>query len=347
MKKDAKKKRRFRQSFARFLQKAVGKPSKSGLYRGPVRSFVILAQEKYGDAILLTPLLKNLKTHFPESSLTVVTFTRTVYVFFQSDPHVDTVYYTKSRPFRYISSMMFHKPDILFNTKDHPSTNFLIQSMLVPARCKIGIENDYHTGIYDYLVKTDFHTPIALKNCGLLKLLGKTVDEADCRPYLPPMPVSEKVRSFIAEQELSCCIGLNISAGGATRYWTEENWQFLCDAFPKERFIVFSAPEDEKQKKQLEARCSNIIPSPATGNLYEASRIMEPLKLLVTPDTAMIHVASCVNTPIVGLYGKAPQDQTRFRPFLVDYLLEISPSAYVRDIPAETVVDDLREKIGQ
>ena len=343
MKKDWKKKRRFRQSFARFLQKVLRKHSKTGKYNGPKGSFAILAQEKFGDAILLTPLLKNLKTFFPDSFVTVITFSKAVSGFFQSDPHVDAVYYTKGNLIHYSSSVLFQKFDILFNTKDNPSISFLIQSQLVPARCKVGIQNEYHTGIYDYLVKADFHTPIALKNCGLLELLGADVRKKQCRPYIPPMTVSESVRSFVASMKKHTFTGINISAGLPTRQWTEENWQRLVKAFPGDTFIVLSAPGDIEQKKRIEQECGNVFPSPETKNLHEANLILEKLKLLVTPDTAMVHVASCANTPVIGLYGKAPQDQSRFGPFLIDYRMVTSATPLVRDIEPEKVIGALRE----
>ena len=345
MKKDWKKKRRFRQSFACLLQKVLRKPYRKGSYNGPRNSLVILAQEKFGDAILLTPLLKNLKTLFPGNSVTVITFSKAVFGFFQSDPHVDAIYYTKGNPVRYISSVLFQKFDILFNTKDHPSTNFLLQSLLVPARCKIGIQNKYHTGIYDYLVKADFHAPIALKNCGLLELLGADIRTEQCRPYIPPMTVSESVSSFVASMKKHTFTGINISAGLPTRQWTEKNWRQLVGAFPGEMFIVLSAPGDIEQKKSIEKQCGNVFPSPETKNLHEANLILEKLKLLVTPDTAMVHVASCANTPVIGLYGQAPQDQSRFAPFLIDYRMVISATSLVRDIEPEKVIDALRETV--
>lgn len=347
MKKDWKKKRRFRQSFARALQKTIGKPTKNTPYNGQADSFIIFVQEKYGDAILLTPLLKHIKRLFPNSTVTLLTFSKTTTAFFQSDPHVDTVHYAKANPIRYIHSVLLHRFDILFNTKDHPSTNFLIHSVLVPARCKIGIQNDYHTGIYDYLISIDFHSPIVLKNCGLLKTLGKEVHAEKCRPYIPPMPVSQEIQLFFSSLNEQKHIGINISAGGPKRYWTEENWKKFVTAFPDQKFIVFSAQGDHEQKKRLEQQCENIVPSPKTRNLYEASLIISRLSWLVTPDTAMVHVASCCKTGIIGLYSKALQDQSRFSPFLVEYRMISSPSELVKDIKTETVIENLKDILNR
>lgn len=343
MKKEWKKKRRFRQSFARILQKLLHKPLGPLPYTGSLNSIIILAQEKYGDAILLTPLLKLLKKHFPLTSVHVVAFSRATFTFFQNDRNIDTLYQAKGDPRHYYSQILSRNFDILFNTKDHPSSSFLLQSLIIRARKKIGIDCQYHRSIYDYLVDLDFHSPVALKNCGLLGILGKPVRTEECRPYIPEQTVSDAVRSFLDSLPERTCTGINISAGNHTRYWTEENWKKLVDAFPCERFLVFSSPEDNEQKKRLERLCPNIMTSPMTANLYEAGLLVSKVKMLVTPDTAMVHVASCFNTPVLGLYGKAPQDQSRFGPFLIEHKMMISSTALVADIRADDVIVTLKE----
>ncbi len=346
MKREWKKKRRFRQGFARLLQKMLRRPLLQAPYTGPVNSVIILAQEKYGDAILLTPLLKLLKRHFPDSDVHVVTFSRATYTFFQSDRNIDSLHLARGNAWPYYRQLLSQRFDVLFNTKDHPSTSFLFQSLLLRARCKAGIDCEYHRGIYDYLVDLDYHTPVALKNCGLLDILGKPAQPDECRPYLPEKPASEAVRTFLGSLPARSCIGANISAGGPTRYWTEENWKKLAAAFPDERFVVFSLPGDREEKNRLEQQCPNVMPSPETANLYEAGLIAGKLKLLVTPDTAMVHVAACVNTPVLGLYGTALQDQSRFMPFLVEHRVVVSPTALVSDIGADSVIAALRAMLS-
>lgn len=157
------------------------------------------------------------------------------------------------------------------------------------------------------------------------------------------MPVSKQIRQFLDMTPMREYCGINISAGGTTRYWKEENWKNFINSFPNERFVVLSSPEDLEQKKRLDESCVNSIPSPATSNLYEAGLITGKLKILVTPDTAMIHVASTSNTPITGFYGKAHQDQSRFKPFMIDYKMIVSPTAFVRDIPLDEATGVFRE----
>ena len=342
-KKDWKKKRRFRQALARILQELVNNQPLSVPYTGMLNTIAILAQEKYGDAILLTPLLKNLKKEFPDTEIHLITFNKTITEFFSTDSNVAAIHYAKGNLISYLKGIFCQKFDVLFNTKDHPSTSFLIHSLLIRACYRVGIDNEFHRKLYNYLIDIDYHSPVALKNCGLMTILGKPVPAESCRPYVPLKPVSEKITQFLETPGLEGAIGINISAGGATRHWTEDNWKAIINTFPEQKIVILSSLNDLDAKQKLEHTCSTILVSPPTTNLYEAGLIVDRLLLLVTPDTSMVHIASCFNTPVVGLYGKARQDRSRFKPFMVDYRMIVSPTALVRDIPLDEVTDIFRE----
>ncbi len=338
MKPRKKKKRQFRQAFARLLQHTSRHRSGSAEFSGPLDSVAILAQEKLGDCVLLTPLVRNLRQAFPNLEIHLITFSRASASFFMNDPQVTAVHLAKKQPRRYFRKVLSRKFDLLFNTKDHPSTHFLLQSALIRARFKVGHKNQYHEGLYDRLLDLEFHSHMALKNCALLPLLGVTADTEACRPSLPAMPLSEELTAFLDAIGADAPIGINISAGEPNRLWTEAKWQALLERFPGERFVVLSGPEDMDAKRRLEERCKNVIASPPTRNLYEASRIVSKLRLLVTPDTSMVHVASATGTPVAGLYREAPQDISRFGPYAIPYEIVISPTGEVSGIELETLI---------
>jgi len=332
-----KKKRQLREAFAKFLQLTVPKRKSEGPFSGPLRSIAILAQEKLGDSILLTPLLKNLRAKFPDLAIHIITFTKASFNFFSADQDITAVHLVKYHPIRYFREVLSKEFDMLFNTKDHPSTNFLLQTALIRARYKVGHASEFHQGLYDHLITMEFHSHIAIKNCALLTLLGFPATQAECRPSLPPMHISDNIRKFLAEIKLESIIGINLSAGQPNRKWQEDNWISLLKMFPNKRFVVLCSPEDQEIKQRIEGLFNQVIPSPSTRNLYEAGLIIAALKLLITPDTSLIHVASCSNTPVIGLYRKATQDISRFCPLLIPYEMAISETGEVSDISVKTV----------
>ncbi len=337
MKPKKKKKRQFRQAFARFLQRIVTKKSGMETFSGPLKSIAILAQEKLGDCVLLTPLIRNLRKRYPDLEIHIIAFSQASAGFFRNDPEVTAIHLAKKNPLQYLKEVRSARFDLLFNTKDHPSTHFLLQTVLIPARFKVGHANPFHEGLYNRLIDMEFHSHMATKNCALLPLLGVVADTETCRPSLPAMPVSNEIRQRLSRLADIRPIGINISAGQPNRYWTEEKWKTLLGSFPDERFVVLSAPDDVDEKQRLEKSCPNVITTPPTRNLYEASLIVSKLRLLVTPDTSMVHVASGAGIPVVGLYREAPQDISRFGPYAVPYKLIVSDTGQVNDIQTDAI----------
>jgi heptosyltransferase-3 len=343
--KPKKKKKPFRHRFAQTLQFMAKRRQKQPFLDKPIESVVILAKERYGDCIMLTPLIGSLRKEFPELSIFIVAFNQIIFDFFSADPHITAVYHTKKNLIRYGKDILSQKFDLLFNPKDHPSTNFLIHSRLIRARYKTGHLNTFHEGLYDHLINLDPKTHESAKNLALLNVIGLTSQPKHSKPYLPPMRVSPVITAFLRALQPGLCIGINISAGHSGGHRSLEQWSELIRSFPDTTFVIFSAPHDLQRKRELERLHSNVQQSPATANLYEVGEMVKKLKLLITPDTALIHVASCFDTPVIGLYRNTQVDHDQFGPMSTLQEVIISPTPDVIDIDTSAISSSLREML--
>ncbi|NTV93580.1 MAG: glycosyltransferase family 9 protein [Chlorobiaceae bacterium] len=339
-------KRSFRISLARVLQQHINEKDSNQPFTGELNSVVILSGEKIGDSILLTPLLRNLRIHFPELEIHLICMTHTSAEFFKNDPHITAVHEVKKNILTYCIKTLPRKFDLLFNTKDGLSTNFLIQTALLRARFKVGHHHPLHEGIFNRLIALDHNTKMVLKHCSLLSVLSLEATGEETRPYLPPAPISERMASFIATIEQDHVIGINISAGNESRYWTEKKWSDLLSSFPELQFIIFSAPGDLEIKERLEQAHNNVTASPQTANIYEVGVLVKQLQLLVSPDTSLVHIASCYNTPVIAFFPDAPVEYARFGPYLTAHELVISPSLKVSDIDVRDVVSAIQNQLS-
>jgi heptosyltransferase III len=337
-----KKKRPFRHRVANVLQFMAKRRHKQPFLDKPLESVVILAKECYGDCIMLTPLIGSLRRAFPELSIFIVAFNQIIFDFFSTDPNITAVYHTKKNLTRYLKGILSKKFDLLFNPKDHPSTNFLIHSRLIRARYKTGHFNKFHEGLYDHLISLDPNVHESAKNLALLNVINSTSKLKYSKPYLPRMPVSANITAFLQALKPGQCIGINISAGHSGGHRSCAQWTELISSFQDETFVIFSAPHDLQEKKELEEQHLNILHSPSTANLYEVGEIVKRLKLLITPDTALVHVASCFDTPVIGLYRHTNVDHHQFGPMSTLQEVIISPTPDVTDIESDRILDSLR-----
>jgi len=157
------------------------------------------------------------------------------------------------------------------------------------------------------------------------------------------MPVSPETAAFLETIPSGRYIAINISAGHTGGRRTTGQWNRLIQDFPCETFIILSAPAELAQKRQIEEPHPNVLASPSTRNIYEVGEIVKKLKLLVTPDTSLVHIAACYNTPILALYRKRLADRTQFAPLSTQQQIIISPTPDVIDIDPTQVTTALRE----
>lgn len=330
-------KRKFRKGIAQLLRFFL--PARRRLFKGALQSIVILAPERYGDAILITPLLKRLSLMEPRPEIHLVAFRKSSVSFFGQDPHVSSVFYIKKGLIESIVYLLKHRFDVLYNPKDSPSINYLFLSVLLRARYKVAHTNEYYQGLFDCLIDREYFSHVRMRNGALLDALGIPCENfVATNPYLPPMPERDEIAGFCREIRDRGVVGINISAGNAPRYWSIDKWTALIGSFPELTFIVFSDPKDLSMKETIQNALHNILPSPLTVNLLEAGRILRELKLLVTPDTSFVHMASCFDTPVVGLYRNRKADLTRFSPMSFISRVVVSPDETVQSIPVQSVV---------
>jgi heptosyltransferase III len=305
-----------------------------------IRTVLILAQEKLGDAMLLMPLFALLKRGIPGVRIAVVIYGPAGECY-SCNPNIDLVLHGKRN-----YPALFHKlrrfdADLLYNPKDHASFTFLYQSRLFPAQFRVGIEHPLHHGFFHHLIPLDFHKHMALKNCALLDFLGISYSEEDCRPMLPGGPVSEDIARF-AKTLPPGTIGVNLSAGEPCREWPVEKWTAFLSAV-KRTAVVFAMPDRLQDKKQIESAFPFILPSPMTRSIDDVGAILERLGLLVTPDTSFIHAASAVKVPVVGLYRADPVHIERFGPFRIPHRQVLSDTGSVADITVESVLSAVKD----
>jgi ADP-heptose:LPS heptosyltransferase len=288
-----------------------------------------------GDAILLTPLINNLKRAIPHAQIHIITNSPIV-SFYKNDPNIDEVHKGKNHYISLFKLIKSHKFDILFCTKDHPSFTFLYQSRLIRARFRVGIEHPYHHGFFNYLIKLDFHKHVIEKNCALLDYMGITYTKENCRPYLPEGNPSAKIKQFADKILNKKYIGINLSAGDKQREWSLDKWIQLVSHI-EQRIIVFAMPDRYEDKEEIENKFDHVLSSPPTESIDEVAALLKNLTLLISPDTSLIHLASCVNVNVVGLYNSDIIQAERFYPYLIEYKKCISPTRDIEDIPVDEV----------
>ena len=317
------------------MQLRWGRLSKKPPPSDKIKSVIILAQERFGDIIVMTPLLRNLRKSFPTMEITVLGVTEIINIL-KPDGNLNLVCNIK-RADKQLKQRIFSRTyDLLYNTKDHPSFTFIKLSGKIKARHKLGIYHERHLGFYHHMFDLDDALPTVEKNLELMNYLGVSVSGDDMRPYLPDGTVSSEIKEFIKSISGKEITGINLSASNRNKEWGPERWREFLNQIDED-VIILATKEHLDNKRILEQEFSQIIPSPLTPTIFDVGYMVQHMRVLVTPDTSLVHVASCYDTPIVALY-RLERDLKKFKPMSKLNRVHVTPSTVLDDIQPSDVV---------
>jgi len=295
------------------------------------KKILIQSQEKIGDALLLFPIIGGLKKLFPGSAFHILCSSKNEQIFQVLNDVEKTMVYRSGR--RFWNSLRETNYDLFYNPKDHPSITAFKISKRVRAKVKVCIahqrqEQHYHHGL------------TATGSYRILEMNAAILWAYDCgfsiSPYFPNTELSHPKN----DNEIS----INLSAGSESRKWSLEKWIALIELITKERsdmkINVFATAKEKHQAKQIE---SQFIPFVTLydqlDSILDAGPIIQNSSLLISPDTAMIHVADAVGTPLVGLYSGDDRNVERYRPYWVKHEVLQSPTLSIQQIEPDEVFE--------
>jgi len=299
------------------------------------KKILIQAQEKIGDAVLLFPTISGLRKLFPESVIHLLC-SRINEPLFQSIKEVEkTMVYRSGRQFW--NALKETKYDLFYNPKDHPSITAFKISKNVRADVKVCIAHRRMEQHYNHGLTLNNTYRILEKNSMILRAYD----------------LDFTVKSFFPNTELNSPknenqISINLSSGSEFRKWSLENWITLISVVLKKnkhfRINLFANGKDLHLAKQIEKQFSSAIKLiHPLYSILEAGPIIQNSNLLISPDTAMIHIADAVGTPMVGLFSGDDRNVRRYRPYWVKYKILQSSTLSIQGIEPNEVFNAFEE----
>ncbi len=142
------------------------------------------------------------------------------------------------------------------------------------------------------------------------KLFGVSYPESQLHQQLFLRPGAEEaVLRYLDEEHLTSkhYVMLNISARMDFRKWGVENnvglLKCLLEKYPELNIIISAQPEDRATAERIVSIVQNahIKLPPTTFGLHETMALIKHAQMLISPDTANVHIAATFNVPCVIL----------------------------------------------
>lgn len=319
------------------------------------KNIIIRMPNWIGDAVMATPVLADIKSHYPEAFLTVLC-QGGIGQLFSHDNNVDKII-TFTKPNGWIQHLSL-TPFIQELRKGEYDAGLLLTNSFSSAwwfrrgkvKNRIGFKGGGRSALLNYALPypKDIETsPLVQTYKTLLGPLD--IPPSETKPYLVVSP-SEKEHakdqlSKLGTKADSLLIGFNPGAAfGSAKCWLPERFTKVASellADPKVWIIFFGdskgRPLTEQIVKDIPVELhGRVINLAGKTTIRELISYISCLRVMLSNDSGPMHIASAVGTPVVAIFGSTNDTKTGpQKPSIVIHKhVECSP-CYKRECPID------------
>ncbi len=280
---------------------------------------LIVRTDRIGDVILSTPVIKALRSAFPESyiSMMVRPYTKDIV---EGNPYLnEVIVYDKDKKEKsWLSSVKFafmlRKKKFDLAVILHPINRVNIMTFIAGIPQRVG----YNRKFGFLLTKKILYA----KHLGQRHELEYTLDvlrtigiePKDKSPFVPIRAESEKyIDDLLQKNKVSTydkIIAIHPGASCASRIWPQDKYAKLADCLIDKYNAKIIIISDEGQKDITDKVLQNVRNSQGvidfTGktSISQLTSFLRRARLLISNDSGPVHLATAVGTPVIAIFGR-------------------------------------------
>lgn len=311
---------------------------------------LLLRQDRLGDVICSTPILDALRHHFPHARIDMLLSRNNIQLAGVVSHWCQHIWcYEKSLAsfFRLRHQLRRQRYDVAIDLMDNPSatSTMFLRSLGAPIRIGIMKENAWvYTHCVPLLERSKYHYVERIAQLLLPFGIDPTSIALDLRFPLTTAQLTdagEEALDLSKHPERNGFILIHLSTRHQTHQWGWQNYSALIKKirhlYPSVTIALGASNEHGAIARQLAQETGAFALPPLTFEQYAA--LLHYAKLLISPDTAIIHVAAALKVPAVVLYHQHDPALLPWYPYRSPYRALIARKAgTIAIIPPEAVL---------
>lgn len=271
-----------------------------------VKRILVITLSNIGDVVLTLPVIGALSQNFRYATIDVVVGLRAKEVF-EVDPRIRKMYiydkaFTVTQKLKFLVNLMRNRYDLVVDLRSSlfgflVGSKFWVKSIFKSEKRRIH--------------KTDVHL-------NKLKDLGLKIDSHSYPIWIGQIDADNMSRLLqrygISDSDSIVCI--SPGAKSHIKRWREDGFVEVCDRLIDEfkvKIVFVGDSSDYQICNRIINRMKNYAVSiSGQTNLRELAWCIKHSRLLITNDSAPLHIAGSVGTPAVAIFG--PTDYKKYGP---------------------------------
>ncbi len=274
--------------------------------------YLIIQTAFLGDTILVEPLVETLKVNDPSSEIGVLITPDNEPVFSQNNLVDYIITYDKSRSentifdfFRKVKSLRAVNFDVIISP--HRSFRSALLAYLSGSERRIGFRNADLSVLYTDTVKRKDRVHEVDRNLSLVEPLGFDRKVRKIKLYYSRSDegVIHGLKEAYGIRNSDKIVVVNPTSTWPTKRWPKERFRELAKRLAGDGYFVVLIGKDKDSELMEFIRDGkrNIVNVGGNTTLKELFAIIDAADLLISNDSAPIHIASAFNTPTVEIFG--------------------------------------------
>ncbi|HEV2696340.1 MAG TPA: glycosyltransferase family 9 protein [Verrucomicrobiae bacterium] len=277
---------------------------------------LVISLAGIGDALLATPLIRELRANFPEAVIDVLVKEKGAKDFLENNPNINRVFYKdllqcgKLAGIRFLWSLRRERYQLSINTHPQSRTHYRVSAWLAGAAVRLSHEYECFNPVDRWLVTgalpQDYTRHSIDNNFDVLPLIGaKKMLPAHKLDFFLTPGEERFADDFWVKHKLSGkkILGIHVGSGGTKnlplKRWPLKNYAGLVRQLNKERpdihVLLFGGPEEAKDHAIVLAQASQALTMEAkTKSMRETAALIKRCSAFLSVDTALMHVAAAV-----------------------------------------------------
>jgi ADP-heptose:LPS heptosyltransferase len=286
-----------------------------------MKKIVVCKFKGMGSIIQATPLLKTLRNRYPNAEIIFVTSIENEKIVSKISC-INGSYILNDRSFfkligssfSLVRKLIKFRADVYIDLEIYSNFSSIITTLSV-AKERFGYylrENRYRLGMYTHMMYFNTKAPISQTYLQFARLLS--IDSIDEKLY-----EIEKSNSIQVDFENYIVINPNASDLRYERRWPAENFialsKKIVETHPELKQIYIGGPSESEYVKAITEQLTDkpqIIDLSGKTSIDELIEILRKTQLLITNDTGPMHLASCLNSSVIALFGPCSPSQYGF-----------------------------------